>query len=44
MLPLPGPGRVAAASPRGYNPMPWLSVPLPRRVGVASEQLALTDW
>ena len=29
---------------RGYNPMPWLSVPLPRRVGLASDcQLALTD-
>lgn len=29
---------------RGYNPMPWLSVPLPRRVGVASDcQLALTE-
>jgi len=29
---------------RGYNPIPWLSVPLPRRVGVASDcQLALTD-
>lgn len=29
---------------RGYNPMPWLSVPLPRRVGLASDcQLALTE-
>ncbi len=29
---------------RGYNPMPWLSVPLPRRVGIASDcQWALTE-
>jgi radical SAM-linked protein len=29
---------------RGYNPMPWISVPLPRRVGLASDcQLALTE-
>jgi radical SAM-linked protein len=29
---------------RGYNPMPWLSVPLPRRVGLHSDcQLALTE-